>query len=349
MSRYKWRLTLKKIANFAVQFTKKPMLSHGPLISVILCVYNVEPYIRRCARSVFGQTYPNIDFIFVDDGSPDKSIEILEDILDKEFSHLKQRVTIVRQPNAGLPGARMAGLKAAKGDYVLFLDPDDWCKTSMVEKLVEAAVNKNADVVVCNYFNAYRYIVVPRREKKYDDRSSTLRALMCHHHFRGYLWDKLVKRELYQDLYDDPAFYFPKECHCEDLVMTAQVVHRADEIAFIKDRLVYYNKVNPHSASKRKRYLQTSEVIHNIMGLFMHYHGSENSPFKGIEEPVLLSVASQIVKIHAPEMFDEYPVIMEVCAPLIESFPNMRVFKDIPFRTQRKIKEFFKALKDGRK
>jgi len=317
------------------------MLSNGPLVSVILCVYNVEPYIRRCARSVFGQTYPNIDFVFVDDGSPDKSIEILEDILDKEFSHLKDRVNIIRQENGGLPKARLAGLKAAKGDYILFLDPDDWCKSIMVEKLVNAAIEKKADVVVCNYYNAYRHIIIPRREKKFDDRRSTLRALMCHHHFRGYLWDKLVKRELYKDLYDNPDFYFPQMCHCEDLVMTAQVVNRADEIAFIKDRLVYYNKVNPNSASKRKRYQQTSEVIHNIMGMFMHYYGSEASPFQGIEEPVLMSVASQIVRIHAPELFDKYPVILQKCAPLIKDFPNLKIYKDIPFKTQLRIKKFF--------
>ena len=308
-----------------------------PLVSIILCVYKVEKFIGHCCETVFGQTYPNIEFIFVDDGSPDDSIAVVEELLNGRFIHLKGRVKIIRQENMGLAGARVSGLAVATGEYVLFIDPDDWCSTSQVEKMVAAAVEQDADMVICNYYSAYRHHKVPRREKRYESKHEMIRALVCHHHLRGYLWDKLVRRELYTN----PDLFFPRTCHCEDLVRTAQAIHFAKHVVYIRDRLAYYNKTNPNSASKRQRIIRTTDVIHNIMGLFMHYYGKPDSPFEGFELPMLLSIAVQVLRIQSFDLFRQYPVILEKCAAVIESYPRRDLFKDIPRSTQKETKRLY--------
>ncbi|MBO4585634.1 MAG: glycosyltransferase family 2 protein, partial [Bacteroidales bacterium] len=117
-------------------------------VSIIVPIYKVEPYIEHCARSVLSQTWPDTEFIFVDDGSPDRSREILEQLIDREFPQLKSRITVIAKPvNQGLPQARLTGIKAATGDYIMHVDSDDWVDPDMAEKLVREAERTGADVV----------------------------------------------------------------------------------------------------------------------------------------------------------------------------------------------------------
>ena len=94
-----------------------------PLVSVIVPIYGVEAYIAQCARSVLGQTYPALECIFVNDGTPDRSMDILAEVV-KEFP--ERNVVIVNKENGGLPHARWSGLEAARGEYVMHVDSDDW-------------------------------------------------------------------------------------------------------------------------------------------------------------------------------------------------------------------------------
>ena len=116
-------------------------------VSIIVPIFKVEAYIADCARSVLGQSYPDIEFIFVDDGSPDRSVEILESLIRHEFPARKQQVILLRKPNGGLPQARLSGLAAASGDYILHVDSDDWIEADAAEKLVGKAESEDADVV----------------------------------------------------------------------------------------------------------------------------------------------------------------------------------------------------------
>ena len=117
-------------------------------VSIIVPVFKVEKYIEQCARSVLGQSYPCIQFIFVDDFTPDRSIELLEALIDKEYSGLKDTITIIRKPvNEGLPQARKTGVQAATGDYIMHVDSDDWIEPDAAEKLVAKAEETGADVV----------------------------------------------------------------------------------------------------------------------------------------------------------------------------------------------------------
>ena len=108
-------------------------------VSVIVPVYRAESYIARCARSILGQTYPHTQFIFVDDGSPDGSVEILNELIDKEFPDKKERILVLRGENGGALKARLDGLARAEGDYILFVDADDWLEPDAVGSLAAEA------------------------------------------------------------------------------------------------------------------------------------------------------------------------------------------------------------------
>ena len=121
-------------------------LQESPLISVIVPIYNVEKYLSRCLDSVLSQTVNNIEVIGVDDGSTDRSGEILDLYVNKD-----SRVRAVHQPNAGLGPARNAGMLTARGQYIGFVDSDDWVHEDMFARLLSASISFNADVVTCGY------------------------------------------------------------------------------------------------------------------------------------------------------------------------------------------------------
>lgn len=122
------------------------MASH-PSFSIIAPIYGVERYIVNCADSLLGQTYDNIQFIFVNDGTKDASIELLSKLIDKKYGALKDRIVIVNKLNGGLPAARRTGMEYATGDYILHVDSDDWVETDMVEKIAAKAVETDSDVI----------------------------------------------------------------------------------------------------------------------------------------------------------------------------------------------------------
>ena len=122
-----------------------------PKISIIIPVYKVEKYIERCARSLFEQTLDDIEYLFIDDCSPDKSIEELKDILD-EYPHRKSQTIIHRmERNKGQAAVRYWGVKNATGDYLIHCDSDDWVELDMYQQMYNKAIEEDADVVVCDY------------------------------------------------------------------------------------------------------------------------------------------------------------------------------------------------------
>ena len=117
------------------------------LLSIIVPVYNVEPYLRRCVDSLLDQgEFSDYEIILIDDGSTDRSGEICE-----EYASTNEKVRVLHKENGGLSSARNAGLAAANGEYVLFVDSDDYLKTGCLAALLETAYQQNADIVCFNY------------------------------------------------------------------------------------------------------------------------------------------------------------------------------------------------------
>lgn len=118
--------------------------AHGPLVTIMVPVYNVEAYIATCIRSIVEQTYRNLEIILIDDGSTDSSGKILDDFESKD-----SRVRVIHKENGGVSSARNCGLGCANGDFIIFVDSDDWIDGQMVEKMVLAAKSHDVDIVTC--------------------------------------------------------------------------------------------------------------------------------------------------------------------------------------------------------
>ncbi len=118
------------------------------LISVIVPVFNAEKYVNRCIDSILNQTYENLEVILVNDGSSDGSIKICE-----KWQKLDSRVKLISQENAGVSAARNKGIETATGDYVSFVDNDDWLRPEMYKNLVKQATKDNADLTFCKFIN----------------------------------------------------------------------------------------------------------------------------------------------------------------------------------------------------
>lgn len=116
------------------------------MVSIIVPVYKVEKFLPKCIESVLNQTYTDFELILVDDGSPDKSPEICD-----KYAELDKRVVVIHQKNAGVSAARNAGLENAKGEYIGFVDPDDWIAPKMYEQMIFAMEGSNADLAICGY------------------------------------------------------------------------------------------------------------------------------------------------------------------------------------------------------
>ena len=126
-----------------------------PLVSIIIPIYNVQQYIERCAKSLFNQSYPNCEFIFINDCTPDNSIEILIQTI-QNFPTIKDKIQIInKNQNEGLPQARKTGLDIAQGEYIIHVDSDDWVEKDYVELLVQTAINNNADLVWAGYMKDF--------------------------------------------------------------------------------------------------------------------------------------------------------------------------------------------------
>ncbi len=169
------------------------------LVSILVPVYGVEKYMERCARSLFEQTYENLEYIFVDDCSPDNSIAILKRVME-DYPERKAQVRIIRhERNRGLAAARNTALDAASGPFLTHVDSDDYLDRDAVRLLVEKQVETGADIVSGNY-----YVINNKgKQNKYlpdykDNREFLLKTLDIHEGIRT-IWGHLVRLSLYND------------------------------------------------------------------------------------------------------------------------------------------------------
>lgn len=214
-----------------------------PKVSVVVPVYNVEQYIEECARSLFDQTLENIEYVFVNDCTEDRSIDILWDVME-EYPHRKPQVKVLKhEVNRGLPIARQTGIRSASGDYIIHCDSDDWVEREMYEYMYNKAHNDNADIVICDFNDDGRRerCVASNVKSEADYRIGILtKDVYCS------TVNKLVRRELYEY----PILY-PKENYAEDMALTSQLFYYAKKFIYCPIPFYHY-RYNEISISKKK-------------------------------------------------------------------------------------------------
>lgn len=166
-------------------------------VSVIVPIYKVERFIARCVTSLMKQTLQDVEYIFVDDATPDQSLSILQEVL-VAYPERKKYVKILHhKDNQGLPAARNTGLEVSEGEYIFHCDSDDYVEPDMLETLYNEALKNNADIVWCDWFLTFgqneRYMKQPNYNTPLEAVKAMLGGAM-----KFNVWNKLVKRELYQ-------------------------------------------------------------------------------------------------------------------------------------------------------
>ncbi|HEY8889934.1 MAG TPA: glycosyltransferase [Clostridium sp.] len=210
-------------------------------VSIIIPVYNVQEYLSVCLDSVIKQTIQNKEIIVVNDGSTDRCNEILT-----EYKRIYPEIIIINQKNRGISETRNAGLKVASGEYIAFVDSDDFIELNMFEKMYNKAKRQSADVVICNYI-LYNDMSDKQESKNqkiegidkegYIDKVEALKMFLLND-IKGYVWNKMHKRELFIT----NSITFPDFIVCEDTPVGFLLLANSQKIYSMNEPLYYYRQ-----------------------------------------------------------------------------------------------------------
>jgi glycosyltransferase involved in cell wall biosynthesis len=205
------------------------------LVSLIIPIYNSQPFLEKCLTSAVEQTLRDIEIILIDDGSDDDSISIIQ-----KFAQTDTRIRVLKQHNKGPGAARNLGLSVASGNYVAFMDSDDWIDSMFLEKMYNAAESNEADVVICNHKTViHETLAIPFPKRLLPKRPSYKKALkqaVKDSGIQGYVWDKLYRRSLF----NDNNISYPEGLYYEDLATTFKLFYYSKRSVFLKEALYYY-------------------------------------------------------------------------------------------------------------
>lgn len=206
------------------------------MISVIIPIYNVEKYLRQCLESVINQNYKEYEVILVNDGSTDSSKNIAIEFC-KKYSNIK----FIDKANGGLSSARNAGLEVANGEYIVFIDSDDYIRSDYLEKLYQSISQNDSDISICNLVKVY--------EKKGEEEEGNLdvNCIKCYSNvdvlkmiFEGkifcYAWDKIYKKSLFIE----NNIRYPEGRLYEDIFTTIRLISYSRKIKFVNEPLYFY-------------------------------------------------------------------------------------------------------------
>ncbi|MDE5640330.1 glycosyltransferase family 2 protein [Bifidobacterium castoris] len=217
--------------------------SQRPLVSIIVPIYNVEHYLDDCVQSIVDQTYPDLEILLVDDGSPDGCGAICDAWAEKDA-----RITALHKPNGGLSDARNYGIDRAHGEYVYCVDSDDWIQPNLVERALDVALDTDSDLVVFEYNSASDdgSVVRPSDDvQKFpsEGRRSSEQALklLWDDKVQNFAWSYLVHRSVY-----DTGIRFPKGYLMEDMGTAYLLYDAANAVYFLPEPLYNY-RVRPNS------------------------------------------------------------------------------------------------------
>lgn len=225
------------------------LLDNCPLISIIVPIYKVEKYLKKCVESILTQTYKNYELILVDDGSPDNC-----PVLCDEFAQRDSRIVVIHKKNGGLSEARNEGLNIARGEYIGFVDSDDYIEPNMYELLLNKIVLTKADMAVCNY----KY--VDEQYQSIDNRNANMpindEILVADEYLNRLIgkcgwyyvpaWNKLYSKSIFDDI------RFPKGKQHEDEFLIHHIVRKCNCIVCLRQSL--YNYVQRSSSIMNQKF-----------------------------------------------------------------------------------------------
>ena len=227
-----------------------------PAISVIVPIYTVEKHVAKCAHSLFGQTFNSIEYLFVDDCSPDNSMDIIKSVLNDYPDRKEQCHFFHLDKNFGPATARNKGLENAKGEYIYFCDADDWLDLTMLEKMYSLA---KYDCIVSSWTSNKKTSIHNYIEKEFNS-----------------MWNLLVRNDLYQD--NHIAFIPGYKC-AEDLNLSVKLLYKSRKCINIHECLYYYNQVNENSIMRKmdEKCLSDERIMCKELLIWLENEGSSGN------------------------------------------------------------------------
>lgn len=253
------------------------------LISVIVPIYNVEKYIKKCVDSIIKQTYKNIEIILVDDGSPDECGKICD-----EYSIKDSRIIVVHKANGGLSDARNVGIDKANGKYICFIDSDDYIDDNYIELLYNAIKENNVEISQCGIKKITEDEVfienIGYKENNVKNSKQMLKDLYITNWENIVVWNKMYLRELFNDI------RFPKGKIHEDEYTTYKILYKVNNVAIINDFLYNYRQ-NEKSIMGKTFNIKRLDILEGLKQRIEFFKESNE------EELYELSIALYLQKI----------------------------------------------------
>ncbi len=288
-----------------------------PSLSVIIPIYNVEKYIEKCARSLFEQSLIDIEYIFVDDCTPDNSIRKLMNVLDC-YPNRKEQVRIIRHSiNQGLTSARNTGLQSATGKYIAHCDSDDWVELDMYENLLRTAEDTNSDIVYCDIMMHF----AGGTKEVYESARYSGDKIQLMKNYISSVWTSVVNMIVRKDLYNRYSLESPRHIsYCEDYWLSVRLFHYADKISKVSMPFYNYNRTNETSILHRLN--QKSETEERIANLeTINFFASEGYLDRYERELSWRLLKSTHDSIYYPGRYDEFLTIYPQAHKYIWSCP----------------------------
>jgi glycosyltransferase involved in cell wall biosynthesis len=232
-------------------------------VSVIVPIYKVESYLKRCIESILKQTYKQLEIILVDDGSPDSCGDIAE-----QYAKEDSRIKVLHKENGGLSDARNFGMKYVNGEYVIFVDSDDWLAPNLVEKLIKAMIKYQADLVQTAFYYAHDdYLQFDNRVYNVEespavfDNQTLMKELVVNEKVKNFAWGKIYRTSLIKDI------PFKKGVLFEDVFWAHKVMMRVNKFVLLNEPLYFYYQRNDSIVAN-----YTPRNLDIINGLLERHH-----------------------------------------------------------------------------
>ena len=234
------------------------MMKNDYLVSIVIPVYNVEKYVEKCLLSVINQTYKNLEIIVVNDGTKDNSLKICEMLKEKDA-----RIKIINQENAGLSCARNTGIENASGEYICFVDSDDFLDKDFIDTLLSNALQNNVDICACDFWyideSNKKWSLKIKKDKKYSNMEALKDILLDTQETEVMIWNKLYKLELFKK----NNIRFPVGKLHEDNYTTYKLYYFSNGVYFVNKKLYYYLQRND-SIMGKKFNIKRLDILNSI-------------------------------------------------------------------------------------
>jgi len=276
-----------------------------PTVSILVPIYNVSKYIEKCAISLFEQTFQDIEYIFVNDATPDNSVEILQSVIGR-YPHRSGHTHILNHTtNMGLAVTRNTALAASKGQYISVIDSDDYIDADMVELMYKKAIEENADIVMSDIIFEYPNREVVVYEQVSENKSDYFTDMLINKKVHSFLCDKLIKR----DLYTHPECLVPKGLnYFEDRYVMTRLCYFAKKISKVDKAFYHYVQYNSQAITKTKTAMHFENMSRFWKDLddFLISKNEYNKYAKMLELPKVQSKISLFIDTHDSELRKQY-------------------------------------------